>query len=77
MVKKKKKYNEIWDKFTNTMKIEFYKDPVYDEKYLNTKRSYNAQINTNFHHKKILKEGSRFVCISTILIDFIFNFFIL
>ena len=31
-VKKIYIYNEIWDKFTNIIKIGFNKEPVYDEK---------------------------------------------
>ena len=36
-------------------------------------KSYNGKTNTNFHDNKIPKEGSQFICLSVILIDFIFR----
>ena len=64
------KYNEIWENVKNIMKKEFDSEPVYNEKYLKAKiNSYNGKINTNCHNNKIPKEGSRFVCLSVILID--------
>ena len=39
---------------------EFKSKPVYNEKYLKTKiKSYNGNINTNFHNNKIPKECSQ------------------
>ena len=32
------KYNEIWDKIKETLSIKFHSAPVYDEKYIKTKR---------------------------------------
>ena len=47
---------------------------VYIEKYLKSKiKSYNGKINTNFHNKKIPREGSQFICLSVILIDSVFR----
>ena len=67
------KYNEIWGKVKNSLKKEFDSEQVYNEKYLKTKiKSHNGKINTNFHNNKILKEGSQFICLSVILIDFVF-----
>ena len=67
------KYNEIWGKVKNSLKKEFDGEQVYNEKYLKTKiKSHNGKINTNFHNNKILKEGSQFICLSVILIDFVF-----
>ena len=66
------KYNEIWGKVKNSLKKEFDSEQVYNEKYLKTKiKSHNGKINTNFHNNKILK-GSQFICLSVILIDFVF-----
>ena len=69
-----KKYNEIWEKVKNIIKKEFDSEPVYNEKYLKAKiKSYNRKINKNFHNSKIPKEGSKFVCLSVILIDSVFR----
>ena len=68
------KYNEIWEKVKNSIKKEFNSEPVYNEKYLIAKiKSYNGKINTNFHNNKIPKEGSRFICLSVILVDSVFR----
>ena len=62
------KYNEIWEKVKNSIKKEFDSKPVYNEKCLKAKRkSYNGEINTNFHNNKIPKENSKFICLSVIL----------
>ena len=64
------KYNEIWEKVENSIKKEFYSEPVYSEKYLKDKiKSYNGNLNTNFYNDKIPKESSRHICLSIILID--------
>ena len=58
----------------NTIKEEFYSEPVYYQRYLKVKRkSYNEKINTNFCNNKIPKEGSQFICLSVILIDSVFR----
>ena len=68
------KYHEIWEKIRNSIKTEFDSKPVYNEKYLQAKiKSYNGKINTNFHHKKIPREGSQFICLSVILINSVFK----
>ena len=47
-------------------------EPVYNEKYLKAKiKSYNSKISANFHDNKIPKEGSQFICLSVIFIDFV------
>ena len=74
------KQNEIWEKVKNCLKKEFDCEPVYNEKYLKDKiKSYDGKTNTNFHSNKITKEGSQFICLSVILIDFVLrtgkNFF--
>ena len=61
-------------KLKNSIKKEFYSEPVYNEKYPKAKiKSYNGKINTNFHKNKILKEGSQFICLSVILINSVFR----
>ena len=36
-------------------------------------KSYNGKININFHHKKIPKKGSQYICVSVILIDSVYR----
>ena len=68
------RYNEILEKVKNIIETEFDSEPVYNGKYLKAKiKSYNRKINTNFHNNKILKEISRFICLSVILIDSVFR----
>ena len=68
------KYNEIWERVKNSIKKEFDSEPLYNEKYLKAKiKSCNGEINTNFHNNKLPKEGSRFICLSVILIDSAFK----
>ena len=65
------KYNEIWEKVTNSIKKEFNSEPVYNKKYLKTRiKSYKGKINTNFLNNKIPKEGSQCIFLSVILIVF-------
>ena len=67
-------YNEIWEKVTNSFKKEFVSEPVYNEKYIKAKiKCYNEKISTNSHNNKIPGEGSQFICLSVILIDFAFS----
>ena len=64
------KYNEIWGKFKNNIKTQFYSGSVYNEKYLKAKiKSYTGKIKINFHNNKIPKEGSQCICLSVILIN--------
>ena len=57
-------------KIKNSLKKEFYSEPVYNEKYLKAKiQSYNGKISTNFYNNKIPKEDSQYICLSIILID--------
>ena len=43
------KYDEIWDKIKEKLKIKFHSMPVYDEKYIKAKvREFNGVIKTNF-----------------------------
>ena len=68
------KYNEIWDKVSTVIKKRFDSEPVYSEKHLKAKRkSYDEKVNTNFHNDKIPTEGSHCICLSAVLIDFVFN----
>ena len=61
-------------KLKNSIKKEFGREPVYNEKHLKAKiKSCNGKLNTNVHNNKIPKEGSQFICLSVILIDSIFR----
>ena len=68
-----KKYDKIWDKFSNSVKKGFDSEPVYNEKNLKTKIiSYEGKINVNFHDDGILKKSSQCICKLVILIDSVF-----
>ena len=54
-----KKYNQIWKRVENLLKIEFYSKPVYgdDDKYVKTKIiTYDDIMFTNLQGKKLPKE---------------------
>ena len=69
-----KKCNKIWEKAKNSLKKEFHSEPVYNEKYLKARiKSYNGKISTSFHHYKIQREVSQFICLSVILIYSVFR----
>ena len=66
------KYNEIWDKFSNYIKKEFDREPIYKEKYRRAKvKSCEGKISTNFHGDKVLNGGCPGICLSVIIITFI------
>ena len=68
------KYNEIWGKVSNNVKKGFDREPVYNEKYIKTEiKSYEEKINANFQGDKVPKKGSRYICLSVILIDSVFR----
>ena len=47
---------------------------LYTKKYLTAKiKSYRGKFNINFHNNKILKEGSKSICWSVILINSVFR----
>ena len=68
------KYNEIWDKVSNTNRKGFDSEPLYNEKYLRSKiKSYEGKISNNFHGDEKPKESSQCICLSVILIDSVFR----
>ena len=68
------KYNEIWNKVSNTMTKGFDSKAVCNENYLRTKiKCYQEKVITNFHGEKIPKEGSQCICLSVILINSVFT----
>ena len=67
-----KKYNEILEKVSNVMNIEFDSEPVYGDrdKYIKTKiKMYVGIVNTNFQGKKVPKENASYKCISLTVLD--------
>ena len=69
-----KRWSKNIIKFRKTFKREFDSEPVYNEKYLITKvKSYKGKINTNFYNNKIPKKGFQYVCLSLMLIDWIYR----
>ena len=62
------------EKVKNTVNNEYDSDSVYNEKYVKAKlKSYNGKINSNFHNNKITTESSPYICLSVVLIDFVFR----
>ena len=65
------KYNDIWNKTSNSIKTEFHSKSVYNKKPLKTKINTYGNKAKDFHDKEILKVGSNYTCLAVILIDFI------
>ena len=67
-----KKYNKIWERFSNLLNIEFDSKPVYGDvdKYIKAKlKMYGDRVNSNFQGKKVPKENASYKCISLIMLD--------
>ena len=67
-------YTKIWEKISDLIDKKFDSDPVYNNKYINTKiRSYNNDIITNFHNtdkkKKLSEKNKAYKCMSLISLD--------
>ena len=68
-----KKYSEIWNKVKSLIKEEFNSEPVYNDKYIKTKKKiYNDRVYTNFQHNKIPKGNEYCACLSVMLLDSFF-----
>ena len=69
------RYIAIWEKISDLVNKKFDSDPVYNNKYINTKiRSYNNDIKTNFRdidnkNNKLPEENKRYKCMSLISLD--------
>ena len=66
-----KKYNDIWNKFSNNMKKEFDSEPIYIKKFVKTKIKPWSDEALNFDDKEMPEVGSNFICLAIILIDFV------
>ena len=68
------KYTEIWNKITDLINKKFDSEPVYNNKYINTKiKLYNNDIKTNFHDennfREVPKENCAYKRLSLISLD--------
>ena len=62
-----KKYNQIWKKVKNLLKIKFDSEPVYgdNDKYIKN----DGNVNINFQDKGMPKEKASYKCLSIIMLD--------
>ena len=68
------KYNNIWDKVSNSIKKNLIGNQYAIKKNLKTKiKSYKGKISTNFRDNRIPKENFNCIFLSLILIDFVFK----
>ena len=64
------KYTEIWNKIKMSLNTKFHSQPIYDDKYINTKvKTFISMINTLFSGNEIPKERNHYICIAGICID--------
>ena len=69
------RYTKIWEKISDLIDKKFDSDPVYNNKYINTKiRSYNNDIITNVHdndnkNNKLPEKNKAYRCMSLISLD--------
>ena len=69
-----KEYAKVWEKIRDLIGKEFDAEPVYGDKYINTKiRPHNNDIRTNFcgegDSRKVPKENCSYKCLLLILLD--------
>ena len=69
------RYKAIWEKISDLVNKKFDSDPIYNNKYINTKiRSYNNDIKTNFHNidnkkNKLPEKNKPYKCMPLISLD--------
>ena len=69
------RYTAIWEKISDLVNKKFDSDPIYNNKYINTKiRSYNNDIKTNFRNidnknNKLPEKNKLYKCVSLISLD--------
>ena len=64
------KYNKIWDKIKEKVKIKFHSMPVYDEICIKAKvKEFDGKNETNFLSDGVPKENMHYTCIGCITID--------
>ena len=73
------RYTAIWEKISNLVNKKFDSDPIYNNKYINTKiRSYNNDIKTSFgnidnENNKLPEKNKLYKCVSLISLDSIYK----
>ena len=68
--KVQEKYEEIWSVIKNKLGIKFYSEPIYEQKYLQTKvREFDGVIKTNFLGNDVPKENMHYTCIACVTMD--------
>ena len=69
------RYTAIWEKISDLVNKKIGSDPIYNNKYINTKiRSYNNDIKTNFDtidnkNNKLPEKNKPYKCVSLISLD--------
>ena len=68
------RYTTIWGKISDLINKKFDNDPVYNNKYINTIRSFNNDIKTNIHdidnnNNKLPEKNKPYKCMSLISLD--------
>ena len=63
------KYSEIWNKVKGILNIKLHGQPIYDDKYKTTVKTFNHLINTLFSGNEIPKQRIHYICISALCID--------
>ena len=67
------KYNDVWNKVSNSVKKEFDTKPIYNKKFLKTKKKSYGVETTDFYDKEMPKVGLYYICIAVIFIDYVFR----
>ena len=68
-----RKYNTIWDKFSDDIKKEFDSEPVCNKNILKTKIRSHVHEYTDFYDKKVSKLDSNHACLAVIGLDYALN----
>ena len=65
------KYNKIWrKKIRKLLGVEFYREPVYDEKYIKARvKTFEDKVITKFTDNKVPKENTNYSCIAVICVN--------
>ena len=66
------KYDDVWNKVSNSMKKEFDSEPTFNEWFLNTKITSYGDVTRDFYDKEIPKVGCNYTCLWVILVNFVF-----
>ena len=69
-------YNKIWrKKIKKLLGVEFYSEPVYDEKYIKARvKTFEDKVITKFTDNKVPKENTNYSCIAAICVNSVIKF---